>query len=143
MRKLACVLFGFGSQLAGAAGIGVAVDATTNVHPFSPLIFGVAYGDAVRNAQMGYTVDRWGGNSTTRYNWQVDVHNTAGDYFWENIPDCTAPSCVGTPPVGNSADAFITGARRAASACISVCNWPRLLQPNTPSVAPWTIGQAG
>ena len=42
-----------------------------------------------------------------------------------------------------AAIAFITGARRAASACISCSSWPRLLQPSTPSVAPWIIGQAG
>jgi hypothetical protein len=91
--------------------VNVSVDASSNVHPISPLIFGVAYGDATRNGQVGYTVRRWGGNSTTRYNWQVDVHSTASDYFWENIPDCTAPSCTGTPPVGNSADTFITEAQ--------------------------------
>jgi hypothetical protein len=95
------------------ATVNVSVAASTNVRAVNPLIFGVAYGDAKRNAQMGYTVDRWGGNSTTRYNWQVDVHNTANDYFYENNPDCTAASCTGTPPVGNSADAFIANARAA------------------------------
>ncbi len=74
-----------------AASIGVSVDIGANVHPFNPLIFGVAFGDAAGNAQIGYSVDRWGGNSTTRYNWQVDVHNTASDYFYENIPDCMPP----------------------------------------------------
>ncbi|MEO8804029.1 MAG: glycoside hydrolase family 44 protein [Rudaea sp.] len=93
-----------------AAPIGVSVDVGASVHPFSPLIFGVAYGNAAGNAQIGYSVDRWGGNSTSRYNWQVDVHNTASDYFYENIPDCAAPSCTGTPPVGNSADQFIAAA---------------------------------
>jgi len=77
---------------AAAAAIDVSIDLTANVHAFSQQIFGVAYGDGARNAQMGYSVDRWGGNSTTRYNWQVDVHNTARDYFWENIPDCAAPT---------------------------------------------------
>jgi Glycoside hydrolase family 44 len=90
--------------------VNVSVNASANVHALNPLIFGVAYGNSTRNAQMGYTVDRWGGNGATRYNWQVDVHSTASDYFWENIPDCTAPSCIGTPPAGNSADAFITAA---------------------------------
>jgi hypothetical protein len=92
----------------GTAAVDVSVDATANVHPFSPLIFGVAFGDAARNAQMRYTVDRWGGNSTTRYNWQVDVHNTARDYFWENIPGSTDRTHV--PPLNNDADAFIASA---------------------------------
>jgi len=88
--------------------VAVSVNATANVHPINPLIFGVAYGDAARNAQMGYTVDRWGGNSTTRYNWQVDVHSTASDYFWENIPGASDRAHI--PPNGNDADAFIGAA---------------------------------
>ncbi len=94
---------------AGAV-VNVSVDVGTIGNAINPLIFGVAYGTAARNQQMGYTVDRWGGDSTTRYNWQIDMHNTANDYYYENIPDCTAASCTGTPPVGNSADTFISGA---------------------------------
>ena len=98
----------------GSIGSGGAVNVTINAgsigNLLDPLIFGIAYGDATRNGQIGYTVRRWGGNSTTRYNWQVDIHNTANDYYFENIPDCTAASCTGTPPIGNSADTFISGA---------------------------------
>ena len=100
------------TALPGGGSVAVSVNATSNVHPISPLIFGVAYGNkgvSTRNAQMGYTVDRWGGNSTTRYNWQVDVHSTAQDYFWENIPDSSDRSQI--PPPDNSADAFISAAR--------------------------------
>jgi hypothetical protein len=93
--------------------IAVSIDATAGVRPVSPLIFGVAFGDAARNAQIGYTLQRWGGNSVTRYNWQVDVHNTANDYFYENIPDATDRTQV--PPIGNSADAFVAAARGAGS----------------------------
>jgi len=115
MRKILGLVAGLWSGAAAAAAVNVSVDLTANVHPFSPRIFGVAYGDAARNAQMGYTVDRWGGNSTTRYNWQVDFHNTANDYYFENIPDCTAPTCIGTPPAGNSADTFLSGAFSAGA----------------------------
>ena len=110
MKAALLFLLVLASRIAIGAPVAVRVDLSANVHPFSPLIFGVAFGDPARNRQMGYTVDRWGGNSTTRYNWQVDVHNTASDYYYENIPDCTAPTCTGTPPVGNSADTFINGA---------------------------------
>jgi hypothetical protein len=92
----------------GGDPVAVSVDASANVHTFSPYIFGVAFGDPARNAAMGYTVDRWGGNSTTRYNWEVDVHNTASDYFYENIPGATDRTQV--PPIGNDADAFVGAA---------------------------------
>jgi hypothetical protein len=89
----------------GGGSVAVSVDASSNVHPFSPNIFGVAFGDASRNAEMGYTVRRWGGNSVTRYNWQVDVHNTASDYYYENIPGASDRTQI--PPIGNDADAFV------------------------------------
>ncbi|GAA0723812.1 glycoside hydrolase family 44 protein [Dokdonella soli] len=83
------------------------------MHPFSPLIFGVAFGDATRNAQIGYTVRRWGGNSVTRYNWQVDVHSTAADWYYENIPGAADRTTV--PPLNNSADVFVGAARSVGS----------------------------
>jgi len=95
----------------GGGSVAVTVDPSSNVHPFSPNIFGVAFGDATRNAQVGYTVDRWGGNSVTRYNWQVDVHSTAADWFYENIPGATDRTQV--PPIGNDADAFVGAALSA------------------------------
>ena len=59
-------------------------------------------------------VRRWGGNSTSRYNWQIDVHNTAGDYFYQNIPDGNG---VGLPG-GSTANAFIDQDRRTATRTI-------------------------
>src|ERR1700693_4568865 len=89
--------------------VAVSVDITANVHPFSPLRFGVAFGDATRNQQMGYTVDRWGGNAVTRYNWQVDVSNRASDYLFLNEPE---GSGVGLP-ANSTADQFVSGAINA------------------------------
>jgi hypothetical protein len=90
--------------MAGSA-VAVDVDEATVLRPLRPEIFGVAFGDGQRNARIGYTVRRWGGNSVTRYNWQVDVHNTASDYYYENIPGASDRSHV--PPAGNDADAFV------------------------------------
>ena len=67
MRMILGLAAGLWSGAAAAASIGVSIDLNANKHPFSQQIFGVAYGNSARNAQMGYTVDRWGGNSTTRY----------------------------------------------------------------------------
>jgi hypothetical protein len=141
-------LFFVSAHAGSGATVNVAVDTTSNVRPISPLIFGVAYGDATRNAQMGYTVRRWGGNSTTRYNWQVDVHSTAQDYYWENIPDCTLASCTGTPPAGNSADTFITEARTGGAQpliAIPTIGWtPRADSPHShPYFAGFSVKKYG
>ena len=34
---------------------------------------------------IGATARRWGGNPTSRYNWQTNAWNTALDYFWRNV----------------------------------------------------------
>jgi hypothetical protein len=52
----------------------------------SPLIYGFGGGDDRQPWQweMGATVHRWGGNGTSRYNWQTSVANAAQDWFFEN-----------------------------------------------------------
>lgn len=91
----------------------VSVDLGQQRRPVSPLIFGVSYGDTATLAAVRYPLRRWGGNSTTRYNWRGDVHSTAGDWYWQNIPD--SPGGSGDPPPGNSADRFIDTARSYGS----------------------------
>lgn len=137
----------FGFALVPASGIAapisVSVDFAANVHPVSPLIFGVAHGISVGNVQMGYRVDRWGGISIARWNWQIDVHNTASDYSCENIPDCEASICTGTPPLGKSTDAFI-GATQVSgalpSATIPTIGW--IPHADSPHQHPYFAGFA-
>lgn len=66
-------------------GPNLSVDATASRHPISPYIYGMNFADeAVANA-VRLPVDRWGGNATTRYNWQTNVTNRASDYFFINV----------------------------------------------------------
>ncbi|MEM7354296.1 MAG: glycoside hydrolase family 44 protein [Acidobacteriota bacterium] len=83
----------------------VSVDPNADRRPISPLIYGVAFGEADRVAEIGYPVRRWGGNSVTRYNWRSAVHNTAFDYFFQNIVDeVIDPALL---PHGSSSDIFV------------------------------------
>lgn len=67
------------------------VDCSAQGTPISPLIYGIAV-DFQHNAKdahqwaLGATARRWGGNSSTRYNWQLgSAWNTAADWFFENV----------------------------------------------------------
>jgi hypothetical protein len=90
-----------------AANVAVTVDPYGSRHAISPLVYGVSFADTARLAVVPYTVNRWGGNSMTRYNWRVDVHNTASDWFFMNVPD--TPLNVNDLPDGSSADRFVGG----------------------------------
>jgi hypothetical protein len=91
----------------------VAVDPTKNNHAVSPLLFGVNFPSPAQSQAARLGVARWGGNSTTRYNYEIDVHNTAADYYFENLPGCwgDADNYCQSPPADpkekSSANAFL------------------------------------
>ncbi len=57
------------------------VDCRSKGHAISPYIYGVV-GDTW---DLAATARRWGGNPTSRYNWQLGAHNTGKDWFFENV----------------------------------------------------------
>jgi hypothetical protein len=97
-------------------GVGPAlnVDAQADRHPISPYIYGMNFTDEALADELDLPVRRWGGNSTTRYNWQLNVHNTGSDWYYENIPDDNA----GPLPGGSAANQFVDQDRRTGTKTI-------------------------
>jgi hypothetical protein len=88
-----------------ATGPALSVNANADQRPISPLIYGMNFADTALAQTLRVPVNRWGGNATTRYNWQNDMANHASDYYFENIPsDNPDPSQL---PNGSAADRFI------------------------------------
>jgi len=87
----------------------VNVDAAANHRAINPNIYGIAYGDAHDMQALNAPLNRWGGNSTTRYNWQIDAHSAASDWYFETYSDGS-----GTP--SGSADQYVATTRSASSA---------------------------
>lgn len=87
------------------AGPALRIDAAAERHPISPDIYGVNYADEELAVAIDLPVRRWGGNATTRYNWQNDTANRASDWFFENIPE-EHPN-PDELPSGSSAERFI------------------------------------
>jgi putative cell wall-binding protein len=75
---------------AASAGPTLSVDAAAGRHAISSDIYGMNFADAALATELGITADRWGGNSTSRYNYTNNTHNTGSDYFFENIVDSTS-----------------------------------------------------
>jgi hypothetical protein len=66
--------------------VSVTVDALNNRHALSSYVYGGAYPqDASTVTDSGLTVVRWGGDATSRYNWQLFTDNAANDYFFEDF----------------------------------------------------------
>ncbi|HSY35883.1 MAG TPA: glycoside hydrolase family 44 protein [Acidobacteriaceae bacterium] len=72
---------------AAAAGPALSVDAGTQTRAISPYIYGMnAYLlDATTASNANIPVARWGGDDTSRYNYQTNVVNSANDYYFENF----------------------------------------------------------
>ncbi len=56
----------------------------------SPLIYGIG-GSGDSPWTIGATARRWGGNPTSRYNWQLNTSNLAKDWFFKNVGDSSGP----------------------------------------------------
>ena len=104
VRLAAIVLLSAGLGLAQNPGTTVNVDAHANRHAINPNIYGIAYGDAHDMTTLNAPLNRWGGDSTSRYNWQIDAHSAASDWYFETYSDGS-----GTP--SGSADAFAAATR--------------------------------
>jgi MYXO-CTERM domain-containing protein len=110
-----CALALLALSAPAGAQVTVAVDPSADAHVISPLIYGMNFPSDQQLSGAKVTAARWGGNSTTRYNYQIDVQNTAADYFYENIPGCwgAAGNYCATPPSDpkeqSGANAFLGG----------------------------------
>ena len=86
----------------------VRVDAGAAGRSISPYVYGVSNADPATLSALGATVNRWGGDNSTRYNW-VNGHawNAARDWEFRN-------GNYGTPS-GSAADGFVAGTLRTGA----------------------------
>ena len=99
-------------------GLGPALSVNTAAgrHAISPFIYGMNFAQEDLAAELRLPVRRWGGNATTRYNWQIDVFNTGSDWFFENITNQNTD--LTSLPNGSSTDLFVSQDQRTGSATL-------------------------
>jgi hypothetical protein len=118
----------------------ITVDAQLNRHPISPLIYGTAFAYASSNlTDLNAPIHRSGGNTETRYNWQINAHNHAADWFFESLADSPA-----TP--GAATDNFITsskGGSAEAMITIPMIGWVPKLGPSRGKLSGYSIAKYG
>ncbi|MGA8022697.1 MAG: glycoside hydrolase family 44 protein, partial [Candidatus Acidiferrales bacterium] len=93
------------------------VDAAGNPHAINPDIYGLAnYGlDAGFAKEIQVPNIRWGGDGTTRYNWQVDSSNAGFDWYFMGgngeatpVPSASADLMINTYKTASNAHTLLT-----------------------------------
>jgi hypothetical protein len=116
-----------GSSSGTNANVTVQINALANRHAISPQIYGVAFATSNELADLNFTMNRMGGNSETRDNWQIDAHNLDNDWYFESYPD----SGGNTTP-GATVDAFVANSKSGSAQpmiTISMIGWMPYLGP--------------
>ncbi len=119
--------------------VAISVDAQANRHPISPLIYGTAFATSNQLSDLNFTVNRSGGNAETRYNWELNAHNHAADWYFESLDD-------GNSTPGASADDFVANSKNGgaeAMITIPMIGWMSKLGPNRTRLSSYSIAKYG
>jgi hypothetical protein len=121
------------------AEVAIAIEATADRRPISPLIYGVAHATPEALHELRAPLHRLGGNHTSRYNWRLNAYNRARDWFFQSVGERSA-----TP--GESADTFVAHSRAAGAQpmlTVPMLDWVADLGPNRAKLASFSIAKYG
>ncbi len=120
--------------------VAITVNALLNRHPISPLIYGVAFASSNQLSDLNAPLNRSGGNSETSYNWQINAHNHAADWYFESLADSPAKP-------GASTDDFVANSKNGgaqAMITIPMIGWaPKLGTSGDGRLASYSIAKYG
>ena len=110
---IVAVLFSCSAQAQNPTAT-VAVDANANRRTINPNVYGLAYATTTQLTDLNVPLNRYGGNNSSRYNWQVNGDNRDADWYFESIGDTSSVA-------GERGDTFISTSRAGgAQAMITV-----------------------
>lgn len=120
-----------------------AVTITVNVgagrHPINPSVYGLAYASSATLADLNVPLHRYGGNNTSRYNWQLNADNRGADWYFESIGEASNVA-------GERGDTFITNSQAAgaqAMLTIPTIGWVAKLGANRAKLSSFSIAKYG
>ena len=86
------------------AAVTVSVDVNASRRAINPAIYGVAYATTTQLQDLNAPLHRYGGNNTSRYNWQLNADNRGQDWYFESIGESSATA-------GQRGDDFVVNSR--------------------------------
>ena len=117
----------------------VTVDAAASKHAINPNVYGVAYATTTQLADLNVPVNRYGGNNTSRYNWQLNADNRGQDWYFESIGDSSSTA-------GQRGDDFVTTTRAGHAEpmiTIPIVEYIAKLGSNRSKLASYSIAKYG
>ena len=121
------------------AAVTVQVDANANRHPISPYVYGVAFASSAQLSDLNAPLNRYGGNTSSSYNWKLNASNHAQDWYFESIAEASASA-------GELVDTFIGNSRAggaAAMVTIPMLDWVAGLGPGRGKLASFSQAKYG
>lgn len=118
----------------------ITVDATADLHAIDPRIYGTAFGSAAQVNDINAPTNRWGGNTTSRYNYLQNAANHANDYYFESLLQS------GGATVGGSINQFVQDSingQSAAMVTIPAVGWVAKVQANGDRLVSYSIAKYG
>ena len=115
------------------------VDVNAGRRPINPDIYGIAHASPSIVSDLNVTLNRQGGNNTSRYNWQLNADNRANDWYYQSIPEPSATA-------GERGDTFITGNKAAGAESmltIPMVGWVAKLGAGRSKLASFSIAKYG
>ena len=134
------------SQPVASTGPALTVDAGTITHAINPYIYGMNAFQLPQSEQTAanLSINRWGGDATSRYNYQLDVTSSASDWYFENHTGATGLKDTGEFNQQVQSDKA-TGTRTIGTVPVNgwvakdgtSCSFPKATYPNQVAFDPY------
>ena len=115
------------------------VDAHADRHRINPNVYGVNFATQEQLAALNVPLNRSGGNTRTRYNWQQNAANHAHDWFYESLEH-------GPDVAGEEEDNFIQATKNGGAQpmiTIPMIGWVAKLGPNRQRLSSFSVAKYG
>lgn len=139
MRRTILIALALATTLGNAQPITLAVDVTRNRKPINPNIYGLAYASRAQLTDLNATLNRMGGNPTSRYNWLQNADNRGEDWYFQSLP------FPGAAP-GAQADKFVQdskGGNAQPMLTIPMGDWVAKVGPGRSRLASFSVAKYG
>ena len=117
----------------------ISIDAAAGRHRINPNVYGVNFATQAQLGDLNVPLNRSGGNTTTRYNWQQNCANHANDWFYESLEH-------GPAVPGEEADNFIQATKNGGAQpmiTIPMIGWVAKMGPNRARLSSFSIARYG